>query len=137
MFHGLFLLQLIGVDIDMKEPNLEENIDKLLNEESAQAKAVSSLIYVKKKVKGELGSDIELKTDLTEKECCIHTGVDMLQHFLAMTPTEFISAPILQNLTTLKERKLLSKDRKSRGEIVDVARNPDMNTIMQPESGGI
>lgn len=108
------------------DKSLDETLDSMLKEESAQTEAVKSLIRVKEKVLGELGTDIELKTDLTEKDICLHTSVDMLSFILDMKKGDFAKNAIIGHLTNLKERKLLSKDRKSRSEIVEVAKTPDM-----------
>ena len=116
---------------------IDESIEGIIREETAQSKAVSTLIDVKKDKHGELGSDIELKTDLTADQINIHTAGDMLGLFLEMTEKKFSeSANIMRQLIKLKERKSLSKDRKSRGEIVDIARNPDMNMMGMDGGGG-
>lgn len=112
--------------------SIEDTIDKVLKEETAQGEAVKSLITVKEREVGKLGSDIELKTDLDEKGVCLHTAVDMMSNILEMDKASFRKNCIIGNLTHLKERKLLSKDRKSRQEIVEVAKNPDMNLMQEP-----
>lgn len=117
-----------------KEKQPEKSIDEIVKDETAQSKAVSSLIDVKPKKEGELGSDIELKTDLTENETKFHTVIDLMSFILSMKSTDFTSKQILDKITILKERKLLSKDRKSRQEIVEVARAPDM-TVMGADTG--
>lgn len=114
---------------------IEDTIEGTLKDESAQTKAVTSLIEVKDKIKGSLGSDIELKTDLSIKDVCLHTAIDIMGHILSMEKKDFATAPILEKLTTLKERKSLSKERKSRREIVEVARNPDMQFMGQEQAG--
>jgi len=118
------------------QKSIDESIDQILNDKPAQTEAVQSLIRVSDKVSGTLGSDIELKTDLSPTEICLHTAVDMLAHFLAMSPDQFQKAPILEKLTTLKERKNLSKNRLSRREIVEVAKTPEMNFGGMGEMGG-
>lgn len=112
---------------------LDEKLDEIIKDESAQARAVKSLIEVRPKIKNTFGSDIEVKTDLNEKDVCLHTAADMLQSFLNVK--SFKDSNIISDLVQLKERKLLSKNRKSRQEIVDVARSPDM-TMMQPDNQG-
>lgn len=112
---------------------LDEHIEELIRDETAQSKAVKSLIEIKPKNKADFGSDIEVKTDLDDKQVCIHTAGDMLQTFLSSK--SFKDMNIISDLIQIKERKLLSKNRKSRQEIVDVARSPDM-TMMQPDSQG-
>lgn len=116
----------------MAEP-LDEHIDEIIREESAQGRAVKSLIEIKEKKKDKLGSDIEVKTDLDEKQVCVHTAADMLQLFLSSK--SFKNMNIVSDLVELKERKLLSKNRESRREIVEVARTPDMQMI-NPEQQG-
>lgn len=112
----------------MTTETLDENVENMFKEETPQSEAVKSLIRIKDKEKGKLGSDVELKTDFkNEKIVCIHTGVDILAHILSMNPHNFKSTQILEQLTTLKERKLLSLERKSRKEIVEVARTPEMS----------
>ena len=121
----------------MKDKTLDDEINKFLQDDNAQNKAVSALIDVKDRVQGSLGSDIELKSDLSDKDICLHTAVDMLNNILTMTEAEFMTKPVLSRLTEIKERKLVSKNRQSRKEIVDVARNPDRSTINASENSGI
>lgn len=109
---------------------IDESIEGLIKEENPQAEAVRTLINVRDKIKDKLGSDIELKTDLTEKDVIIHTGVDMLNRILSTK--DFDKTIITEDLVQLKERKLVSKNRLSRKEIVEVARNPDMNMVDSP-----
>ena len=104
--------------------SLDDSVEGLIKEENAQAEAVKSLINVKKKVLNELGSDIELKTDLSPENVVIHTGVDMLNRILSTK--DFDKVIITEDLVQIKERKLLSLNRQSRREIVEIARNPDM-----------
>lgn len=111
---------------------IDDEIEHLLKEESAQTKAVISLIDVKERTIGKLGTEIELKTDLDESQVCVHTAVDMISTILEMDTKKFNNECILGNLTNLKERKLLSKNRMSRKEIVDVAKNPELKFMDEP-----
>jgi len=113
---------------EIKEPkSIDDDVEGALAEDTAQSQAVRSLIQVKEKKKDDVGSDIELKTELTEQQTCIHTQIDILNNILGKA--NLTKLDILNNLIQLKERKLLSLKRKSRGEIVDVARNPDMSLM--------
>lgn len=105
---------------------IDEDLEKVIKEDNPQAEAVKSLIGVKDREKGKLGSDIELKTDLDDNAVCVHTAVDMMTNILEMNKKDFTKMSIIGNLVNLKERKLLSKNRQSRREIVEVAKNPDM-----------
>lgn len=105
---------------------LEEQITDLVDK-NPQADAVNSLIKVGKREKGEQDTDIELKTDLSDNDVKIHTVVDLMSSFLEMNSTQFSEKSVIANLVNKKERKLLSKDRKSREEIVMIAKNPDVN----------
>lgn len=107
---------------------IDEKLDDIIRDETAQTKAVSSLIEVKNRVKGELGSDVELKTDLTDQQTAIHTQAGMLSFILQKAGLTKLD--IISNLVELKERKLLSLKRKSREEIVNVARTPDMQQFV-------
>lgn len=109
-----------------KKMGLDEAIEGEIREKNPTAEAVTHLLSVKKRLKGEPDTDIELKTDLSENDVKIHTAVDLMASFLSMDDNQFVKTPIISELVNKKERKLLSKDRKSRQEIVDVARQPDM-----------
>ena len=116
---------------------IEDEVEGILKDESAQAKAVSSLIDVKDRVNNKIGSDIELKTDLdTEKEVCNHTVVDLINVALSLDDNDANSHLISEDLVTIKERKLLSKGRKSRMEIVEISRQPDMNMMGDNQNQG-
>lgn len=103
---------------------LDENIEEILKEENPTAKAVTSLIEVRPKKKGE-DSEIELKTDLTSDEVKLHTIIDILNEVLEMDEKDFSKKCILSSLINKKERKSLSKNRLSRSEIVAVAKQPE------------
>ena len=60
---------------------------------------------------------------------CFHTAGDMLNDVLGMDKTKFNTECILGDLIAIKERKLLSLDRKSRQEIVEISRRPDESSI--------
>lgn len=106
--------------------NLDEKITSMIREENPTADAVKSLINVADRKAGKVGSDIELKTDLSDEQVCIHTAVDMMTNILEMRPDKFNKDCVIGDLVNLKERKLLSLDRKSRNEIVEIARHPDL-----------
>lgn len=114
---------------------IDEETEKLIKEENATSEAVRSLINVKDREKGK-SSDVELKTDLTDDEVKIHTVLQALSNTLEMSQLEFSEKCVLSAVIESKERKLLSKDRKSRMEIVNVARQPDMNFPMEHQQGG-
>lgn len=109
---------------------LDKEIEKILNEPNPQADAVNSLIKVEKRTIGDMDSDIEIKTDLSEKEVNAHVIVDLIHSLLEMAPSDFAKHSILGDLVNKRERKLLSKDRKSRTEIVEIARHPDTANII-------
>ena len=75
-----------------------------------------------------------MKTDLDDNAVVIHTAVDMMNRILDMSKKDFTENIITQDLVQIKERKLLSKGRKSRREIVEVARNPDQNVFEGDQS---
>lgn len=110
----------------MKKDTLDDFTDQILKEENPTAEAVKSLINVEDREKGK-ASSVELKTDLTPDEIKIHTVLDTLSNALEMNPIDFNKNCILSSVIERKERKSLSKNRMSRTEIVQVARQPDMN----------
>ncbi len=115
----------------MKE---DESLDELIKEDSAQSQAVRSLISVKDRKAGQ-GSEIELKTELTKQEAALHTSAQIMGDLLR--DKKLTDLDILGKIVTLKERKNLSLDRKSRKEIVEVARTPDMPLVSGMENAGM
>lgn len=113
---------------------IDENIDELLKEENPTAEAVKALIKVRTREAGQ-DSEVELKTDLSEDEIKIHTVLGVLSNIIEMKPEDFTKKCILSDVIDKKERKSLSKDRKSRLEIVEVARQPDVNMPLGTQSG--
>ena len=111
----------------MAKESLDESVEKLLKEENPQAEAVKHLVSVKERETGQLSTDVELKTDLTEQQIKDHSIMAILNNAIEMSSKEFKETCILGNLINAIERKSISKDRKSRAEIVAVARNPDTN----------
>lgn len=109
---------------------IEDEIDQIIKDETPTGQAVESLIKVKKREKGQ-DSEIELKTDLDESDVCVHTSIDMLNNFLEMGHKDFSKVSVIGELVNKKERKLLSKNRRSRLEIVEVARHPDLNMVQE------
>lgn len=110
-----------------EKTTLEDVADNSLKEDNAQSEAVRSLLKVDPRAKGELSTDIELKTELTDAQTCLHTQGNMLGHIFELNEKNFTDKNLIQELIDLKERKLVSLRRQSRKEIVDVARNPDMS----------
>lgn len=104
---------------------IDDDIEKEIKEENPQAEAVRSLINVAPRKAGQSDTEIELKTDLDENEVKLHTACDIMANVLEMKPLDFSSKSVISPLVNKKERKALSKMRKSRGEIVEVARNRD------------
>lgn len=113
--------------------NLKEIVDNTLDfsgdieEKSPQSVAVESLISVSPQTKGEMGTDVEIKTDLDENSIKMHTVVEIIGNIMNMSTQELNTKNIILELVQKLERKALSKDRKSRTEIVEIARIPNMN----------
>ena len=110
-----------------RKETLEDVADNSLREDNAQSEAVRSLLTVKPRLHGDLATDIELKTELTDAQTCLHTQGNLLGHIWELNEGNFTEKNLIQELVDLKERKLVSLKRQSRREIVDVARNPDMS----------
>lgn len=111
--------------MENKKETLEEVTDKVLKDENAQAEAVTSLLKVDKRKQGE-NSDVELKTEIPNGMILnLHTSLDVVGNWLEQT---FKEKCILTELIHKRERKSISLQRKSRAEIVAVARNPDITT---------
>ena len=112
-----------NVQVDTRPQNLEALSNQLLNEENAGAEAIRSLLTVDQPI-GSEPSDIELKTDLSEDEHKILSVLLPVDSILtdknALKTKSFIGM-----ITNRHQRLALSKDRKSRSEIVAVARQPD------------
>lgn len=115
----------------MAAKTIDESINEMLKDENPTAQAVNALIKVEDREAGK-DSDVELKTDLNEDEIKIHTVLGVLSNLIEMKPEDFTKKCILSKVIEKKERKSLSKDRKSRIEIVEVARHPDVNMMAQP-----
>lgn len=116
----------------MTDKTIDDNLDELFKEENPTAEAVKSLINVKSRKVGE-PSEVELKTDLSDDEVKLHTVLSTIHNILEAKPDKFNKECILLNVIESKERKALSKNRLSRSEIVQVARQPDMNMGMMGE----
>ena len=108
---------------------IDEKIDQMFREDNPTGEAVKSLITVNDRVKGK-GSEVELKTDLTDDEVKLHTVLESLGLIIELGEENFSKQCFLLNLVEKKERKALSKNRMSRSEIVQVARHPDQ--MMMP-----
>ena len=107
------------------DKSLDDNIDSFLKEENAQNTAVNSLVK-----SNDIDSPIEMKTDLTEEDIVIHSVGATINKTLNELYGKGKQKCILGDLIEIKERKLISKNRQSRNEIVQVARNPDTTNIM-------
>lgn len=116
------------------EKSIDQNINEMLKDDNPAAEAVNALIKVRKRKAGE-DSEVELKTDLSEDEIKIHTVLGVLSNLIEMKPQDFTKKCILSEVIDKKERKSLSKDRKSRLEIVEVAKQPDVNMPLGTQSG--
>lgn len=114
---------------------IDNKLEEMLTEESPTSAAVKSLINVKDRVSGK-DSEIELKTDLDIEQVNVHTIVDLCMGFLEMDEKDFKKNIVGVNLVNKKERKLLSKNRMSRAEIVQVARQPDLNMLPEQHNEG-
>ena len=101
--------------------------DTIIQEQNPQGEAVKALISIKKRESAEVDTDVEVKTDLSEDEIKIHTIADTISSVLEMNEKEFTEKCILSSIVNKKERKAISKLRQSRKEIVEIARQPDMN----------
>lgn len=120
---------------------LDEQVEGEIREESPQIKAVSALIDVKEKSVDNDGittrGDVELKTDLTDSDTCAHTVVEFINELMSLDPTQFDKFDVTGVVVEKKERKLLSLNRKSRAEIVNVARQPDVSMMDDNVKKGI
>lgn len=114
---------------------LEDEIETQLKDDSAQSRAVDALLNVKERNVKAIGSDIELKTDLEADEHKTHTVAQIISNVIEMTDKEFNSRCVLGDIIEKKERKSLSKERRSRTETVEVARPVHMSG-MYPGEGG-
>lgn len=119
----------------MPKKSLDEIADDIMTEQNPQADAVNALIKSEPRVSGE-PSDIELKTDLINlDQVNLHTALDVLGNILEMAPKDFNASVILSSIIHRRERKLLSLQRRSRTEIVNVAKNPDLPQENMPQEG--
>lgn len=109
------------------DETIEDTVEKFIKQDNPQSTAVKHLVGVAERDKTKLGTDVELKTDLTADQIITHSVMAVVNSALEMDETEFNESCILGDLIDTLERKSISKDRKSRGEIVAVARNPDTN----------
>ncbi len=118
----------------MTEKTIDEKINEAMNETTPTGEAVKALINVEERKAGK-DSDVELKTDLTADEIKVHTVLGVLSNLIEMKAEDFTKKCILSSVIEKKERKSLSKDRKSRTEIVEIARQPDVNMPLGTQSG--
>jgi hypothetical protein len=101
--------------------------------------AVEHLVTVKPREKNpredHVGTEIELKTDLSNEMVMVHTAGDFIGMLsMIKDKDDFRDMNVLQILIERKERKLLSLDRKSRLEVVDVARPQTNGNDQQAQS---
>ena len=111
----------------MTDNSIDDRIDSFMQEETPSSIAVKSLIRVEKRQKGDTDTDIELKTDLTDDLVRLHSLAQIMSNVLSTDEKTFADNNIIGELVNKLERKLVSKNRMSRTEIVNVARQPDMN----------
>jgi len=105
---------------------LDEVADKILKDDSAQKKAVEALIELKP-LQDKNHTETEIKTDFENENTVIaHTVADTINQFI-FDSKNFGKLSVLGRIVDKKERKLLSLKRRSRTEIVEVAKNPDMS----------
>lgn len=105
--------------------SLDDVTESIIKDESPSGEAIRSLIKVEKTKRGN-DTEIELKTELSGDEVKIHAIIDIFGRLLESNEATFCSKSIFPMIVEKLERKALSKERKSRGEIVAVARQPDM-----------
>lgn len=104
---------------------IDDKIEQIIHEESANAEAIRSLINVKDRRKGK-NSDVELKTDFINEEQLInHTKGAVIGRVLEMNKSDFAKSNFFMELIETKERKSISRNRLSRREIVELSRVPD------------
>jgi hypothetical protein len=104
---------------------LETVIRDSMTPKDAGVIAVEHLVSVKKPEsrKEDFGTEIELKTELSEMDVFVHTVCDEVNRWLSLSKEDdMANINVLGTIVERKERKLLSKGRKSRSEIVEVAR---------------
>jgi hypothetical protein len=88
--------------------------------------AIKSLIRVKPTERAK-DSDVELKTELEgNNEVRGHALLSTCSKVLEMSEAEFSGSIIIGQLIDKKERKAWSKNRRSRSEIVEIARQPEI-----------
>jgi hypothetical protein len=114
--------------------DLSSLVEGMVREQSPINRSVEILSTVNPRTSE--GSEIELKTDFgNRKQAIVHSIVDEMGRWLALTPDNFNDTPVILNLTEVLERKFLSIERKSRNEIVTIAKSPDTNILNQTNTG--
>ena len=116
--------------------SIEDKLNKILKDESPQAKAVDSLMLIKRRTAGELTTDVDLKTELTTDEVRQHAALALLNSVLEMDEETFGNKSILGDLIEIKERKAISLNRQSRKEIVEMTRAPDSSFFSDKSGDG-
>lgn len=109
---------------------LENVIRESITPKEAGVIAVEHLVSVRQRKSQleEFGTEIELKTDLKDIDVFVHTVCDEVNRWLSMeNEDDMAKINVLATIVERKERKLLSLGRKSRAEVVDVARPREQN----------
>lgn len=118
----------------MVDDLIEDKVERILREENPTGEAIKSLINIKPRLKGE-NSDVELKTDLSADEVVNHTRLNFIGNILERKRSVFADTNMLNNLIEIKERKAISKERKSRAEIVAISKAPDVISPVSDSMG--
>jgi hypothetical protein len=99
---------------------------EVLKPENPTGEAIKSLIKALPSKRAE-DSDVELKTELEgNNEVRGHALLSVCSKILEMSEKDFNESCIIGQLVDKKERKAWSKNRKSRMEIVEIARQPEI-----------
>lgn len=126
-----------SIDNEYPKSDLTSIVEGIVAEKSPISRSVEILSMVKPSGAKRQGSDIELKTDFGSREQAIaHAVVDEIGRWLLTKPVNFNKLPITLKLTEVLERKFLSIERKSRGEIVTIAKSPETNVIEGEKPSG-
>ena len=117
--------------------SLEEQIRQSMMPEDAGVIGVKHLVTVRRKQIGDFGSEVELKTDLDSEDVFIHTACDVANWIFQKAENnenDLRKVNILGRIVEQKERKRLSLDRKSRAEVVAVAKRPEDSAPIENKS---
>jgi hypothetical protein len=116
--------------------NLEDTIRQSMIPEDAGVIGVKHLVTVRNREKEDFGSEVELKTDLDSEDVFIHTVCDFANWIFTMDDAnkKLEDINILGRIVEQKERKRLSLDRKSRSEVVMIAKRPEDSAPIENKS---